>query len=230
MNAILYVPKGTREVYLAADYWKDFKEIVEIPDEVTVEMGATMATLASTFALDFTEVEGLKAYTVSEFDAESMTVKAKPLEQAAGAMGLLLMAETAGTYQIPVIKSAEVIRENLLRGTLTDKEMRAQDGSYRNFILGNGSEGLGFYAVQDGTMLSGGKAYLPLPSAAFAGEESVKGLRIELEGGTTGLDVARKQEAAPASAAIYDLSGRRTEAGALKPGLYVRDGKKFIVR
>lgn len=28
-NATLYVPKGSRDAYLAADYWKDFKEIIE---------------------------------------------------------------------------------------------------------------------------------------------------------------------------------------------------------
>ena len=30
-NATLYVPYGCREAYEAADYWKEFKEIVEIP-------------------------------------------------------------------------------------------------------------------------------------------------------------------------------------------------------
>ena len=30
-NATLYVPKGSKVAYEAADYWKDFKEIVEIP-------------------------------------------------------------------------------------------------------------------------------------------------------------------------------------------------------
>ena len=29
-NATLYVPKGSKEAYAAADYWKEFKEIVEI--------------------------------------------------------------------------------------------------------------------------------------------------------------------------------------------------------
>lgn len=31
-NAVLYVPKGCKDAYIAADYWKDFKEIVEIED------------------------------------------------------------------------------------------------------------------------------------------------------------------------------------------------------
>lgn len=30
MNAILYVPKGSKDAYQAADYWKEFKDIIEI--------------------------------------------------------------------------------------------------------------------------------------------------------------------------------------------------------
>ena len=30
-NATLYVPKGSKSAYEAADYWKEFKEIVEMP-------------------------------------------------------------------------------------------------------------------------------------------------------------------------------------------------------
>ena len=29
-NAILYVPKGCKQAYIAADYWKEFKEIIEM--------------------------------------------------------------------------------------------------------------------------------------------------------------------------------------------------------
>ena len=38
-NATLYVPKGSKSAYEAADYWKEFKEIVEIaePNELNVE-------------------------------------------------------------------------------------------------------------------------------------------------------------------------------------------------
>lgn len=33
-QTILYVPKGSRDAYIAADYWKDFKEIVEKEDHM----------------------------------------------------------------------------------------------------------------------------------------------------------------------------------------------------
>jgi len=32
-NVYLYVPKGSKAAYEAADYWKDFKEIIEMPDD-----------------------------------------------------------------------------------------------------------------------------------------------------------------------------------------------------
>jgi hypothetical protein len=30
--------------------------------------------------------------------------------------------------------------------------------------------------------------------------------------------------------AIYDLNGRRVSAKSLSPGIYIRDGKKFVVK
>ena len=39
-NATLYVPKGSKAVYEAADYWKEFKEIIEIDPIVTGDANA----------------------------------------------------------------------------------------------------------------------------------------------------------------------------------------------
>ncbi len=36
-NTTLYVPAGSRDAYLAADYWKDFKEIIEYSDVIQLE-------------------------------------------------------------------------------------------------------------------------------------------------------------------------------------------------
>jgi len=38
-NATLYVPAGCKEAYEAANYWNEFKEIVEIPSEITLTDG-----------------------------------------------------------------------------------------------------------------------------------------------------------------------------------------------
>jgi hypothetical protein len=35
-NATLYVPKGSKAAYEAADYWKEFKEIVEYEEEAYI--------------------------------------------------------------------------------------------------------------------------------------------------------------------------------------------------
>lgn len=36
-DVTLYVPLGTKELYLAADYWKDFKEIIEVGPVTTID-------------------------------------------------------------------------------------------------------------------------------------------------------------------------------------------------
>ena len=40
-NATLYVPKGSKAAYQAADYWKEFKTILEFPDTDVNQDGAT---------------------------------------------------------------------------------------------------------------------------------------------------------------------------------------------
>ncbi|MCR5395609.1 MAG: hypothetical protein K6E86_09460 [Bacteroidales bacterium] len=42
-NATLYVPEGSKTTYEATDYWKEFKEIIEIPDYIEIEDGEVYA-------------------------------------------------------------------------------------------------------------------------------------------------------------------------------------------
>jgi len=42
------------------------------------------------------------------------------------------------------------------------------EGSYTNFILANGSHGIGFYTLSQAGEIGAGKAYLQLPTAAIS--------------------------------------------------------------
>ena len=98
-DATLYVPVGCKSTYEAADYWKDFKEIIEIgfPDpetsesETTVTMSANgISTFSSSRDLDFSGVSGLKAYIVSGFSPSEGTLVLTPVTEVPAGTGLLL--------------------------------------------------------------------------------------------------------------------------------------------
>ena len=51
-NAVLYVPKGSKDVYLAADYWKDFKEIVEYQFDIIFDDANVKAVCVANWDTD----------------------------------------------------------------------------------------------------------------------------------------------------------------------------------
>ena len=85
--------------------------------------------------------------------------------------------------------------------------------------------GVGFYPVAASVTIPAGKAYLeitvPDPSDAPA--------RIWFDGETTAIDSLNGETGVENDGAVYDLSGRRVN-GTLSHGLYIKNGKKFIVK
>ena len=78
-----------------------------------------------------------------------------------------------------------------------------------------------FYRCSGGT-LGMNKAYLNLPNANAAAA-----LEIDFGGETTGL--TNLNVATEKASPVFDLSGRRV-TNVLKGGLYIQNGKKFIVK
>ncbi len=105
------------------------------------------------------------------------------------------------------------------------------------YVLANGTSGVGFYKTElnkdsEGHDAAAGsathfknnanRAYLPIPVAGGA-----RVLTFDFDGNAeTGINAVEIEEAAPANAAIYDLSGRRVQSA--KSGLYIINGKKII--
>ena len=132
--------------------------------------------------------------------------------------GVILKATEAGVYNFAVAEDVEAI-ENLLEGTVIATMV---DGPA--YVLGN-VEGIGLYNAKltDNKFLNNGyKAYLP----ATALTSGVKALRFNFDGETTAIETVETENA---NAPIYDLSGRRV-VNTVKGGIYIQNGKKFIVK
>lgn len=113
---------------------------------------------------------------------------------------------------------------NLLLHTAARKHTFAAD---EGFILAKGTYGVGLYKAKAGSTLARNKAYLTYSNPSQSGSTAVR----MVIGGKTPTDITHlmPQEDVDEQAPIYDLSGRRVQH-TVKGGLYIRNGRKFIVR
>ncbi len=108
---------------------------------------------------------------------------------------------------------------NLLRatgGTNAEVMLGADETA---FILANPAAGLGFYPLSNNVVASY-RAYLVLDGA-------VNAVKLIFGGPATGIEAVEEVETDDAS--VYDLSGRKVLAPT-KGGIYVKNGKKYIVK
>jgi hypothetical protein len=172
------------------------------------------ATYCSEFALDFSEVTDLTAYTAAK---DGDAVKFTKVTGAVPAnTGLLISGTTAN---VPV--AAEGTGTSLLEGVLVDTEKTANSV----FVLMKGDNGLGFYKNSNVFTVRAHSAYLP------ANEVSAARSFIALDEETTGiaeLNAHNSEFIINNSDAIYNLNGQRVAQPT--KGLYIVNGKKVIIK
>ena len=189
-----------------------------------VELKAEYGTFCSSLNLDFTNVEGLKAYIVSAYiPAEGKVVLTRVMNVPAGT-GIIVAGTPNGRYEIPEGDGSAVL-STLLVGVTRSKELPVTEGTNTNCILANGTYGVGFYPTTGG-IIAAGKAYLPLPTSVFEQQSDVKGFTIVFDdatgvksitdGGTEGI--------------WYTMDGQMLQHKPSVPGVYVRDGKKVLIK
>ena len=239
----IYVPAGSVEAYKAAAYWSEFTNILPIeeptPDYVTITINQYgSGTYSSAYALDFNEVQGLKAYAAAGYDTETGVVTLLRVNTAKAGIGLFVKGTPGETYQVPIIESTSSNVLNMLVATSEQVSVgaRSSDGRYANYkytILQGTSEPL-FYCFEEGFSLGAGKAYLQIPVEWLPAKvEKARSIRLRFDNGDGTYDDEGTTEIDDAefnihnSELVYDLMGRRVTSPQ-KGGLYIVDGKKVI--
>ena len=191
-----------------------------LPQYDVVVTAAKYATFYAPVAVDVPD--GVTAHTVSvngEWATLSEAITVIPAYT-----GVVLYSETPATYTFTV-KSEQVqpIDGNALVGTVATTLV-----NQNAYVLGINEGEVGFYKATttgqaEGTFLNNHhKAYLP----ATAVTSGVKALRFKFDEETTAIETVKTENA---NAPIYDLSGRRV-LNTVKGGIYIQNGKKFIVK
>ncbi len=223
-TSTLYVPAGSKAAYEAADYWKEFGTIIEMSNEIIIG-SAGMGTFCSIHPLDFSGTDDIKAYIVSAFKPSTGAVTLTRITDVPANTGIVVKGN-ANTYTIPW-GAGETVVANMLVGVTEDTQLNKVDGDNTNYILAKKDGNLGFYAVSNGSTLSAGKAYLPLPTESLPSGAGVREVKLIFDdGGTTG--VIETVYHGETNEIYYDLQGRRV----IKPsnGLYIVDGKKIFIK
>lgn len=128
------------------------------------------------------------------------------------------------TFAKPIIKDTG-FKGTLGQKTFTDAEYNPADKNF--FILGKKSDGrIKFYYLSDQT-LAANKAYYVYDTTTGAKPTSLVFCFTD-DSFTTGITQPETIEP-DTDGIIYDLSGRRITS-AVKKGIYIRDGKKYIVK
>ena len=213
-----------KDITVTAVYVDKVKEIL-----VTVNQYGS-ATYCSQYALDFSEVQGLKAYAASGYNSSTGVVTLTRVMTAKAGMGLFIKGEP-GEYSVPVLDNTDDNSLNMLVGTLekTTINRTSSDGLYYNYryTIKDGESTPLFYRVNDGYSLSSGKAYLQIPIAWFASEAEAKTIKLNFDDAET-TDINECNETS-SDTIYYDLTGRKV-SNPQKGRIYIVNGKKIMLK
>lgn len=184
------------------------------------------ATSIATFSAPFATLvpEGVKAYYIAADGYTNGETTAKLTAVEAGKaipanQGVILTGTETGL--VTMVPAAAEAAAELTGNQLGQTAGAAKEVTENLYVLGKSGENVGFFKAQANTTLGMNKAYLMAATQAAA---------IELQFGNEVTGIGAVESATnEADAPIYDLTGRRVNA-TVKGGIYIQNGKKFIVK
>ena len=214
----------------------EYPNVVTLTQATGIDDGTKkIATFSAPFA--FTLPAGVDAYVVAQ-TPQSNTAKMEAHEYAGRAVaantGVILYGATTETKvrMIPAASNGTSAQANMLGNSAGGPKQIVDVPGQTNYILAKKGGNVVFSrALPDGenntnTSLFMNKAYLSISTASGVNQFV---LGFGEDGPTTGICSLEAGNAGSAAAPLYDLSGRRISQPATR-GIYIRGGKKFMVK
>jgi len=111
--------------------------------------------------------------------------------------------------------------KNMLKGVTTATTIAATVGNYTNYVLKDGA----FHPTSDGT-IKANRAYLQIPNH-MARTES---LSISFDDEASGITTTNLSNNTNSVGEWYDLSGRQLSGKPSAKGIYMNNGKKYVIK
>ena len=203
-------------------------------DLLSAEVGTTISAydwstfVCGDYALDFSQApDGLTAYAVTGHDGANIN-KVEVASAVPAGTPLLLQGDANTTYFIPVATSGTAPAGNLLKaGTGTNVSPESGKTKYALSVEAGAAH---FKKIEAARAIPVGKAYLVFDEVIAARELGFDGEATGIKGLTP-----NPSPIGEGSDRVYDLNGRcigqwSMVNGQLKPGLYIVNGKKVVIK
>ena len=214
-SALLIVPKGTRAKYWSQRGWSNFYSIIEEGTGYhSLKLADNLQMFSYSENLDFSGCISLQVFVVCGFKPETSEVLLMRVTKVPAGTGVLLRGET-GNYYPSLSDQGSSIYSNFLVGNLTETSLT--DG----YVL----KGDCFERVDVPTAIPANSAYLTLPASA----QGAKRLTLKFMEETTDIDLV-EDDMPQGDSHWYSLQGTRLNGTPTTPGIYIRNGKKVMVK
>ena len=199
--------------------------LTDEPIKVVISMGNNgIRTFCSSYSLDFSDVTGLKAYIASGFSPSTGELLLTRVSNVPAGEGLLLKGEE-GDYEVPIVETT-MFYSNLLKGVTMDTSISPIDDSYTNFILANGSHGIGFYTLSQEGIITAGKSYLQIPTSVV--ETLSRGVKLCFDDEDRATSISDNRNDKATNYSCFNMQGCQITKPA--KGLYIVNGKKVLFK
>ena len=175
-------------------------------------------TFASDYALDFSNSE-IRAFYATESGDNLIFHK---VEKVPADTGVLLYKVGGASDDIPVYNgTTDAVTGNaFVRGTGAAVSYTDNDKNYNNYILFDGSDGLGFYKANNNPVATN-RAYIQVPAST-----NVKCFLLDLENDPTGIRSMEEERGMMEDGVIFNLAGQRLQK--MQKGINIVNGKKVL--
>jgi len=179
---------------------------------------AAGGTFCTSMDLDFSGIQGLKAYIACGFNPDEGVVWMMRVDHVPADEGIFIKG-TPGTYEVPYC-STGFHYNNMLVGSHVKRTLPVSEDGFYNYVLKDG-----LFCPSNGSASVGvNKAYLRIPTQWIANQ--ARELTIELTEEPTG--IANIMNDHGRTARYYNMKGQRIEHP--QKGIYILNGKKVIIR
>ena len=230
----LYVPAASLASYneaYASYLVADGGEILSF--EVSIDItDASEGVIAycNNYNLDLSDCEGLQAYAITDFNPATGALTLQPATKLGSGSGFLLMGKT-GTYTAKLTFENVYYYNNMLDGwSYVEPEEDYGTVIYINLTLEGSGAARGFYPITEEGNLPDYVAHMSVNKDDFEawkalGHDMIP-LKFEVATDINDIEVAP----APADDAWYTLNGMKLESKPTEKGVYIYNGKKYVIK